>query len=79
MNNYVNVKKMSITLSKDMANELNKFAEEMNEKKSHIIEKALSHYFDLFEEKIADQRLKDLEEGKVNTIDAKDVWNELGL
>ena len=44
MNNYVNVKKMSITLSKDMVNELNKFAEEMNEKKSHIIEKALCHF-----------------------------------
>ena len=79
MNNYVNVKKMSITLSKDTANELNIFAKEMNEKKSHIIEKALTYYFDLLEEKIADQRLKDLDEGKVDTIDAEDVWDELGL
>ena len=79
MNKYINVKKISITLSNGIADELNKYSEELNEKKSHIIEKALSNYFDLMEEYITDKRLRELKEGKTELIDADDVWKELGL
>ena len=79
MNNYVSVKKMSITLDKQVAEELNHLAQELGEKKSHLIEKALTYYFDLLDEQIADKRLAELENGKVTTIPAEKVWEELGL
>ena len=79
MNRYVNVRKMSITLDKQIAEELDAVASELNEKKSHLIQKALSFYFDKLDEEIADRRLRDLQEGKVKTIPAEEVWKELGL
>jgi predicted DNA-binding protein len=62
-----------------MIDELNEVSEELNEKKSHIVEKALSMYFDYIDEKIADKRLDDLKCGKEKTIPAEDVFKELGL
>jgi len=79
MNRYVNVRKMSITLDKQIAEELDAVASELNEKKSHLIQKALSFYFDKLDEEIADRRLRELQEGKVKTIPAEEVWKELGL
>ena len=79
MNRYVNVRKMSITLDKQIAEELDAVASELNEKKSHLIQKALSFYFDKLDEEIADRRLRELKEGKVQTIPAEEVWKELGL
>lgn len=79
MSKYVNVTKMSITLDNSVANELNTLAKELNEKKSHVIENALMLYFDMLDEKISDKRLREVEEGKVKTISAEEVWKELGI
>jgi predicted DNA-binding protein len=79
MNKYVNVTKMSITLNNAVADELNVIAKELNEKKSHLVEKALMYYFDALDESLADKRLKALEQGEVKTIPAEEVWKELGL
>ena len=79
MNKYVNVTKMSITLNNAVADELNVIAKELNEKKSHLVEKALMYYFDTLDESLADKRLKALEQGEVKTIPAEEVWKELGL
>lgn len=58
---------------------LNGSARELGEKKSYIIEKALTAYFDLLDLKIARQRLKDLEKGKDKVIPAEKIWKELGI
>ncbi len=79
MNKYVNVTKMSITLNNAVAEELTSIAEELSEKKSHLIEKALMYYFDALDESLADKRLKELENAKVKSIPADEVWKELGL
>ncbi|MBD3799077.1 hypothetical protein [Sulfuricurvum sp.] len=79
MSKYVNVTKMSITLDNSVANELNALSKELNKKKSHVIENALMLYFDMLDEKIADKRLREVEEGTVNTISAEEVWKELGI
>lgn len=79
MNKYVNVTKMSITLDNAVASELDAIAKELNEKKSHLIENALMIYFDMLDEKLADKRLKELENGNTIAIPAEDVWKELGL
>ncbi len=69
----------NITMDKDVSDELEIIALELGEKKSHIIEKALTVYFDLLDAKLAHKRLKDLEEGRDSTRTAEDVWNELDL
>lgn len=69
----------NITLDEEVSRELETMARELGEKKSFIIEKALTAYFDLLDLKIARQRLKDLEKGKDKVIPAEKVWKELGI
>ena len=76
---YNNTQRLNITLSKPMVAELNTFVDELHTKKSHLIEEALTYYFDMLDEKLASKRLKELEDGKVKTIPANEVWADLGL
>ncbi|MEA1879264.1 MAG: CopG family transcriptional regulator [Campylobacterota bacterium] len=69
----------TFTVSDFIIDELNEVSEELHEKKSHIVEKALTMYFDHMDEKIADKRLNDIKSGKEKLIPAEDVFKELGL
>ncbi|TKI69649.1 CopG family transcriptional regulator [Sulfurimonas crateris] len=69
----------TFTVSDFIIDELNSVSQELNEKKSHIVEKALSMYFDALDEKLSDQRLKNLENKKEKLIPASEVFKELGL
>lgn len=69
----------TFTVSDFIIDELNTVSEELNEKKSHIVEKALSMYFDHLDEQVADKRLKELEGGKEKAVPAEEVFRELGL
>lgn len=69
----------NITLDEEVSDELETVAKELGEKKSYIIEKALTVYFDLLDLRLAKKRLKDLEEGRDKLIDAKEVWKELDI
>lgn len=69
----------TFTVSDFIIDELNSVSKELNEKKSHIVEKALSMYFDALDEKLSDQRLKNLEDKKEKLIPASEVFKELGL
>jgi predicted DNA-binding protein len=69
----------NITLDEDVSNELETMAKELGEKKSHLIEKALSVYFDLLDLKLAKKRLKDLTKGRDTVVDAEKAWKSLGL
>lgn len=69
----------TFTVSDFIIDELNSVSKEMNEKKSHIVEKALSMYFDYIDETIADKRLDELAEGKEKTVPADKVFKELGI
>lgn len=69
----------TFTVSDFIIDELNSVSLELNEKKSHIVEKALSMYFDYIDEKIADKRLDELKEGKEKIIPADEVFKELGI
>lgn len=69
----------TFTVSDFIIEELNSVSQELNEKKSHIVEKALSMYFDAIDEKLSDQRLKNLEDKKEKLIPASEVFKELGL
>ncbi|QOP43840.1 hypothetical protein FJR45_07695 [Sulfurimonas sediminis] len=69
----------TFTVSDFIIDELNSISQELNEKKSHIVEKALSMYFDTLDEKLSDQRLKNLENDQEKIIPADKVFKELGL
>ncbi len=69
----------TFTVSDFIIDELNDLSKELNEKKSHIVEKALSMYFDYIDEQIADKRLDDVKSGKEKMIPAEEVFKELGL
>ena len=69
----------NITLDEDVSKELDTMAKEVGEKKSKIIEKALTVYFDLLDLKVVKKRMKDLEEGRDKLIDAEEVWKNLGI
>ncbi|WP_297455265.1 DUF6290 family protein [Persephonella sp.] len=71
--------RINISLDKEIADELESIAKELGEKKSHIIRDALMYYFDYLDVKIAEKRLKDIEEGRSKLIPAEEVWKKLGL
>ena len=72
-------KRINITLPESIATELSLIADELNDKKSRIIAKALELYFDEIDGKIAEKRLKELKLGKTKLIEAEQVWKEIGL
>ena len=69
----------NITLDQDISRELESIAGELGEKKSTIIEKALTAYFDLLDLEIVRKRVKDVEEGRDKIVDAEEVWKRLGI
>jgi predicted transcriptional regulator len=73
MNNTV---RLNITLPSSLNDDINHFAEELNEKKSHIIASALEMYFDYLDIKVAEKRLAE-DDGKRYTLD--EVFDELGV
>ncbi|MBU4255005.1 MAG: CopG family transcriptional regulator [Acidobacteria bacterium] len=69
----------NITLDEEISKELETMAVELGEKKSKIIEKALTVYFDLLDIKLAEKRMKELEKNRDKLIDAEEVWKKLGI
>ena len=71
----MNTVRLNITLPASVNNDINRYAEELNEKKSHIIASALDMYFDYIDLKVAQQRLQDNEP----TISFDDFFEELEI
>jgi len=69
----------NITLDEEISKELETMAEELGEKKSKIIEKALTVYFDLLDIKLAEKRMKELEKDRDKLIDSEEVWKKIGI
>jgi len=69
----------NISLDEEVSKELETMAKELGEKKSKIIEKALTVYFDLLDLKLAKKRMKELEKGRDKIVDAEEVWKDLGI
>ena len=69
----------NISLDEEVSKELETMAKELGEKKSKIIEKALTVYFDLLDLKLAKKRMKELEKGRDKIVDEEEVWKDLGI
>ena len=71
--------KSTFTLPDYIVRELGEFAEELGEKKSHMVAEALSQYFDTLDLQVALKRSKEIHEGKEETIPFEEIKAELGL
>jgi len=69
----------TFTLDKRVVDELSAIADELDEKKSHIVEKALTMYYDYLDLAIAEKRMKEVEEGKSRLIPAHKAFEKLGI
>ena len=67
--------RLNITLPASLNNDINRYAEELNEKKSHIIASALDVYFDYLDLRVAEKRLED----KEPTLTLEEMKKELGI
>lgn len=67
--------RLNITLPTALHDELNSYADELHEKKSHIIASALEMYMDYLDLKVAEKRLQE-DDGK--RIGLNDLFKELG-
>ncbi|MDQ1264846.1 MAG: hypothetical protein QG559_1847 [Campylobacterota bacterium] len=72
----MNTVRLNITLPASINDEINHFAEELNEKKSHIIASALEMYFDYLDIRVAEKRLSDTND---KPIPMNDFFKELGV
>ena len=71
--------KATFTLPDYLIGELADFAEELGEKKSHLVADALSQYFDTLDLQLALKRSQEVRDGKVEMISLDSVKAELGL
>jgi metal-responsive CopG/Arc/MetJ family transcriptional regulator len=71
----MNTVRLNITIPASLNDEMNSFAEELNEKKSHIITSALEMYFDYLDIRVAEKRLASNEP----TISMNEFFKELGV
>jgi hypothetical protein len=71
----MNTVRLNITLPSSVNDDINRFSEELNEKKSHIITAALDMYFDYLDIKVAEKRLNDKDD---KTITLNNFFKELG-
>ncbi len=66
--------RLNITLPSAVNDDINRYAQELNEKKSHIIASALDMYFDYLDLRVAEKRL---DEDDVVRIPFDDFFKEL--
>lgn len=71
--------RLNVTLPESIFEKLTQAADELNDKKSRIVAKALELYFDEIDGLIAEKRLEELNQGKTDLVSAEDVWKELGI
>ena len=67
--------RLNITLLASLNNDITRYAEELNEKKSYIIASALDVYFDYLDLRVAQKRLEDNEP----TLTLEEMKKELGI
>jgi len=71
--------KATFSLPDYLVKELSEFAEELGEKKSHMVAQALSQYFDMLDLKLAQKRSQEVKNKKVETVSLESIKKELGL
>ena len=71
--------KTTFTLPDYLVSELAELAEELGEKKSHLVAEALSQYFDTMDLQVALKRSQEIKNGDVEPIPLDQLQAELGV
>ena len=70
--------RINITLPTAIDQELSLVSKELNDKKSHIIARALTLYFDELDTLVADKRYRQLRDCQTETVTLAELEKEIG-
>jgi len=72
-------KAINIRLDKELLDNLDEYAKELDRTRTYLIEKSISAYFDTLDEMISDKRIDEVKKGNVEVYTLEQVAKELGL
>lgn len=72
-------KAINIRIDESLLAELDGYASELERSRTYLIEKAVSTYFDVLDEMIADKRIDELKTGKSDIVSMKEVFKKAGI
>ena len=72
-------KAINIRLEKDILEQLDEYATELEKTRTSLIEKAIEFYFDKLDEMVADKRIDNLKSGKTKVIPLEEVFAKAGI
>ncbi|HAF28863.1 MAG TPA: CopG family transcriptional regulator, partial [Bacteroidales bacterium] len=67
-------KAINIRIDESLLAELDGYASELERSRTYIIEKAVSTYFDVLDEMVADKRIDELKSGKSDIASMEEVF-----
>lgn len=70
---------INIRLEKDIVENLDEYAKELDKTRTSLIEKAIEQYFDKLDEMIADKRIDNLKNGKTKVVPLEKVFAKAGI
>ena len=70
---------INIRLEKDVVQNLDEYANELDKTRTHLIEKAIDFYFDKLDEMVADKRIDNLKSGKTKVVPLEVVFAQAGI
>ena len=70
---------INIRLEKDVIQNLDAYAQELDKTRTSLVEKAIELYFDTLDEMIADKRIDDLKSGKTKVVSLEEVFAKAGI
>lgn len=70
---------INIRLEKDVVENLDEYAQELNKTRTSLIEKAIELYFDKLDEMVADKRIDNLKSGKTKVVSLEEVFAKAGI
>lgn len=72
-------KAINIRLEKDILEQLDEYATELEKTRTSLIEKAIEFYFNKLDEMVADKRIDNLKSGKTKVIPLEEVFAKAGI
>lgn len=72
-------KAINIRIDESLLAELDGYASELERSRTYLIEKAVSTYFDVLDEMIADKRIDELKTGKSDVVSMEEVFKKAGI
>lgn len=70
---------INIRLEKDVIENLDEYAKELDKTRTNLIEKAIDLYFDKLDEILADKRIDNIKSGKTKVVPLEEVFAKAGI